>query len=178
MPLSEDFTEDLKEAFEIYDKEKAGKLDKDTLGVVLRSLGQNPTEAELTEIFGAVAGVADQKVDVDGMLKAAQMMADKMGSGDHGAALLEAFTIFDKESSGKLASAEIKHLMHNIKFELTEEEMDELMDEIQDSTGSVDYKSLSKLIFEKMDTQPDERKKYKTKMTEIKAYFANKSEVA
>ena len=123
MPLSEDFTEDLKEAFEIYDKEKAGKLDKDTLGVVLRSLGQNPTEgerpklfrshpnflqlrarerervigatpvrlhaAELTEIFGAVAGVADQKVDVDGMLKAAQMMADKMGSGDHGAALLE-----------------------------------------------------------------------------------------
>ena len=68
--------------------------------------------------------------------------------------------------------------MHNIKFELTEEEMDELMDEIQDSTGSVDYKNLSKLIFEKMDTQPDERKKYKSKMAEIKAYFASKPEAA
>ena len=44
MGISEEMKEDLREAFEIYDKEKEGKVDKDKLGVILRSLGQNPTE--------------------------------------------------------------------------------------------------------------------------------------
>ena len=43
---------------------------------------------ELKEIFGSVAGVADQKVDVEGCIKAADMMAAKM-TGDQEAALLE-----------------------------------------------------------------------------------------
>ena len=68
--------------------------------------------------------------------------------------------------------------MHNIVFEITDDETDELMDEIQDSSGAVDYKKLTELIFEKMDTQAKERANYKTKMAEIKAYFASKPEAA
>ena len=63
--------------------------------------------------------------------------------------------------------------MHNIVFEITDDETDELMDEIQDSSGTVDYKKLTKLIFEKLDTQQKDRANYKTRMAEIKAYFAN-----
>ena len=44
MGISEEFKEDIREAFEIYDKEKEGKFTKDGLGTILRSLGQNPTE--------------------------------------------------------------------------------------------------------------------------------------
>ena len=69
--------------------------------------------------------------------------------------------------------SEIRHLMHNIVFEITDDETDELMDEIQDSSGTVDYKKLTKLIFEKLDTQQKDRANYKTRMAEIKAYFAN-----
>jgi len=179
MPLSADFVDDLKECFEIYDKEKAGKIDKDTMGSVMRSLGQNPTEAEITEIFSQVAGTADQKVDPDGMVKAAEIMAGKMGSESHEGACLEAFTVFDKDQSGKLASAELKHLLHNVKFELDEEAMDELMDEIQDQqSGTVDYKKLSKTMFEKMDTQAATRKQQQERLAEIKAYFANPPKAA
>lgn len=47
MPLDANAIEDFKEAFEMFDKEKSGKVDKFTLGVVLRSLGQNPSEGGL-----------------------------------------------------------------------------------------------------------------------------------
>merc|ERR1711918_224548 len=100
-------------AFEIYDKDKEGKIDCTTLGAVLRSLAFNPTEKELTEIFEACK--SGDKCDEAGMLKAAEMAKGKMG-GNEEAALLEAFTVFDKESNGFLPAAEIRHLLHNVKF--------------------------------------------------------------
>lgn len=48
MSLSAELKEDLQEAFEIFDKEKVGRIDKATLGIVLRSLGQNPTEGAVS----------------------------------------------------------------------------------------------------------------------------------
>mmetsp|Transcript_15154 Transcript_15154/g.37914 ORF Transcript_15154/g.37914 Transcript_15154/m.37914 type:complete len:176 (+) Transcript_15154:2-529(+) len=170
MSLSAVFMEDLKEAFEIFDKEKTGRIDKYTLGAVLRSMGQNPSEAELTDIFGSVAGEG-HKVDVAGMLKAAEAMAAKMGSEDHEASLIEAFKVFDKENSGRLAAAEIKHMMRDINFQINEDEMDEMMEEIQDSAGTVDYKHLAKLMFKQVDTQPAEREQHRRKMAEVKSYF-------
>ena len=53
------FTE-FKEAFSLFDKDGDGTITTKELGTVMRSLGQNPTEAELQDMIN--------EVDADGKL--------------------------------------------------------------------------------------------------------------
>ena len=55
LPLSE-----FKEAFSLFDKDGDGCITTKELGVVMRSLGQNPTEAELQDMIN--------EVDADGKM--------------------------------------------------------------------------------------------------------------
>ena len=45
------FVAEIKECFTLYDKDGDGKISCQELGTVIRSLGQNPTEAEVDEII-------------------------------------------------------------------------------------------------------------------------------
>jgi calmodulin len=49
---------EIREAFQVFDKDGSGFINSRELGMVMRSLGQNPTEAELMEMIN--------EVDVDG----------------------------------------------------------------------------------------------------------------
>ena len=52
---------EFKEAFSLFDKDGDGTITTKELGTVMRSLGQNPTEAELQDMIN--------EVDADGMYK-------------------------------------------------------------------------------------------------------------
>lgn len=45
--LSEETLEEIREVFKIFDKDKDGSISTKELGIVMKALGQNPTEAEL-----------------------------------------------------------------------------------------------------------------------------------
>ena len=49
--LTEEQIAEFKEAFSLFDKDGDGTITTKELGTVMRSLGQNPTEAELQGIF-------------------------------------------------------------------------------------------------------------------------------
>jgi len=53
---------EFKEAFSLFDKDGDGTITTKELGTVMRSLGQNPTEAELQDMIN--------EVDADGTLTA------------------------------------------------------------------------------------------------------------
>ena len=48
--LTEEQIAEFKEAFSLFDKDGDGTITTKELGTVMRSLGQNPTEAELQEM--------------------------------------------------------------------------------------------------------------------------------
>lgn len=53
--LTEEQIAEFKEAFSLFDKDGDGTITTKELGTVMRSLGQNPTEAELQDMINEVS---------------------------------------------------------------------------------------------------------------------------
>ena len=89
-------------------------------GVVLRSCGLSPSEADLQKIQQQVG----RKIDFDTFVKVAQNF--KANNRETEEDIREAFRVFDKDGTGYVSVAELKHAMISLGERLTEEEVDEL----------------------------------------------------
>ena len=100
--LSEGERAEMRKAMEARRKEFMAKFDKDgdgtittkELGTVMRSLGQNPTEAELADMINEVDADGNGTIDFPEFLT---MMARKMKDTDSEEEILEAFKVFDRD---------------------------------------------------------------------------------
>lgn len=73
--LTEEQIREFKEAFNIFDKDGDGTISGKELGVVMRSLGQNPTEKQLDELINNLDKDASGTIDFGEFLS---MMANKL----------------------------------------------------------------------------------------------------
>ncbi|XP_061158045.1 calmodulin-A-like isoform X3 [Syngnathus typhle] len=140
-PMAEQLTEEqiaeFKEAFSLFDKDGDGTITTKELGTVMRSLGQNPTEAELQDMINEVDADGNGTIDFPEFLT---MMARKMKDTDSEEEIREAFRVFDKDGNGYISAAELRHVMTNLGEKLTDEEVDEMIREADtDGDGQVNY---------------------------------------
>ena len=135
--LTEEQIAEFKEAFSLFDKDGDGNITTKELGMVMRSLGQNPTEAELQDMINEVDADGNGTIDFPEFLT---MMARKVDDGDDEVDIKEAFRIFDKDGNGFISAAELRHVMISLDEKLTEEEVDEMIREADtDGDGQVNY---------------------------------------
>ncbi|KAI8477790.1 Calmodulin-3 [Branchiostoma belcheri] len=126
--LTEEQIAEFKEAFSLFDKDGDGTITTKELGTVMRSLGQNPTEAELQDMIN--------EVDADVPHNDGRKMKDT----DSEEEIREAFRVFDKDGNGFISAAELRHVMTNLGEKLTDEEVDEMIREADiDGDGQVNY---------------------------------------
>ena len=82
-PMADQLTEEqiaeFKEAFSLFDKDGDGTITTKELGTVMRSLGQNPTEAELQDMINEVDADGNGTIDFPEFLS---LMARKMKDSD------------------------------------------------------------------------------------------------
>eukprot|EP00058_Branchiostoma_floridae_P007768 XP_002593256.1 hypothetical protein BRAFLDRAFT_124870 [Branchiostoma floridae] len=89
--LTQEQIAEFKEAFSMFDKD--GVITIKELGTVMRSLGQNPNQAELQDMINEVDADGNGTIDFSEFLT---MMARKMGETDSEEEIREAFRHFDK----------------------------------------------------------------------------------
>ena len=89
--LTEEQIAEFKEAFSLFDKDGDGTITTKELGTVMRSLGQNPTEAELQDMINEVDADGNGTIDFPEFLT---MMARKMKDTDSEEEIREAFRFF------------------------------------------------------------------------------------
>ena len=83
----------------------------------MRSLGQNPTEAELQDMINEVDADGNGTIDFPEFLT---MMARKMRDTDSEEEIREAFKVFDKDGNGFISAAELRHVMTNLGEDASE----------------------------------------------------------
>lgn len=128
----------------MFDKDGDGKITTKELGTVMRSLGQNPSESELTDMINEVDVDSDGSIDFPEFLT---MMARKMKDTDSEAEIAEAFKVFDRNGDGKISAAELRHVLTSIGEKLSDYEVDKMIEEADtNNDGEIDIKEFTQLL--------------------------------
>jgi calmodulin len=114
----------------------------------MRSLGQNPTEAELADMINEIDTDGSGLVEFPEFLT---MMARKLKDGqDSEEEVIEAFKVFDKEGNGYISAAELRHIVTNLGEKLSDEEADEMIREADiEGNGNINYVEFVKMMMAK-----------------------------
>ena len=70
-----------------------------------------------------------------------RMMTNAAESAENRSAIIEAFQVFDKDGSGVLSAAEIRHVLGNLGDRLSEEEVQGMVAECLDGQPTLNYNS-------------------------------------
>ena len=122
----------------------------------MRSLGLNPTQAELQSMINEVDVDGNGTVDFPEFLS---LMAREMKDTDidEDEELIEAFKVFDRDGSGMISAAELRHVMTNYGEKLTDEDVDEMIvDADVDHDGNINYVEFVRYTSENRKQQDDQ----------------------
>uniref|UniRef100_M0RCJ6 EF-hand domain-containing protein n=1 Tax=Rattus norvegicus TaxID=10116 RepID=M0RCJ6_RAT len=140
--LTEEQIAEFKEAFPLFDRDGDQTVTTKELGMVMGSLGQNPTEAELQDMISEVDADGNGTINFPEFLT---MMARKMKGTDVEEEIREAFRVFDKD--GYTSAAEFRHVMTTLGEKLTDEEVDGMIREADmDGDGQVIYEEFVQMV--------------------------------
>ncbi|KAG0646486.1 Calmodulin [Hyphodiscus hymeniophilus] len=107
------------------------------LGTVMRSLGQNPTDAEIEDMVNEVDSDRNGTIDFEEFCK---MMTTPMKEVDFEAEMKSAFKVFDHDGSGTISLDELRRVMTSFGELLSEDELDSMIKEVdKNGDGSIDY---------------------------------------
>ncbi len=91
--LSSEQVDEFKQAFSLFDKDGDGTITIKELGIVMRSLGQNPTEVELQRMINEADEDGSGTIDFEEFV---QMMARRLKENDTDEDIRESYMVFDK----------------------------------------------------------------------------------
>ena len=101
----------------------------------MRSLGLQPTDAELQDMINEVDADSDGTIDFEEFVK---LMTREVDASDSGNELYKAFQVFDKDNSGSISASELKEVLISIGERVTDAEVDAMMEEADvDHNGTI-----------------------------------------
>jgi Ca2+-binding EF-hand superfamily protein len=78
-----------------------------------------------------------------------QLMEMKMNDSDEEQDIIEVFKVFDNDGNGYITAAELRHVMTNLEEKLTDDEIDEMINEADiDGDGQISYNEFKKMMME------------------------------
>lgn len=142
--LTKEQITEFKETFLLFDHDGDGTITTKELGHVMRSLGQNPTDAEIHDMISLVDSDGNGSVDFNEFL---HLVAKRLQEADIETGLVEAFRLFDKDGNGYLTANELQSVVATSGEILTDAEVNMLMSEADvNNDGKVNYKEFVKLM--------------------------------
>ncbi|XP_061454703.1 uncharacterized protein LOC133371367 [Rhineura floridana] len=135
LELSAAHKRQMREAFDLLDSDGTGTIDVKDLKVAIRALGFEPTRDEIRKIVFDVDKESTGKIGFDAFYS---VMTKKMSETDPKEEIIKAFKLFEDQESGKISFKNLKRIANEIGEQLTDEELQEMIDEADlDGDGEV-----------------------------------------
>eukprot|EP00475_Leptophrys_vorax_P045585 TRINITY_DN951_c0_g1_i1.p1 TRINITY_DN951_c0_g1~~TRINITY_DN951_c0_g1_i1.p1 ORF type:complete len:148 (+),score=40.72 TRINITY_DN951_c0_g1_i1:82-525(+) len=144
MVLTEEQKSLFKDAFSLFDKDRDGIITTAELGTVMRCLGLNPTEAQLLDLIDLEDPNRKGIIEFTQFCKIMDARQnDKVSEGE----IVEAFRVFDRDGTGLITVAELRHIMGNLGEKLTEQEVEDMIQQAEiNPDGTVNYEQYVKMM--------------------------------
>lgn len=141
--FTEDQLAEFQEAFNLFDNRGDGKIQQQQIGECLRALGQNPTETDVKKFTMQLK--PDDRVSFEVFLPIYQAIS-KQRTADTADDFIEGLRHFDKDASGFISSAELRHLLTTLGEKLADDEVEQLLQNQEDSQGNVNYEEFVRMV--------------------------------
>ena len=136
--------EELREYFDMFDRDGDGLVNKIDLGNILRCIGYEQNEQDIIEWISEFDEDGDKKINFEEFIS---LMIRYLIGNDVEDELIEAFKIFDKGGNGMITVNELKHVMMTLGEKLPEEEVDEMIKEADpNNEGVIHYSEFAKVL--------------------------------
>lgn len=143
--FSEEEISEYREAFSLFDHNGDGQITVKDMGIEMRKLGKNPSEAELREMIESADPEGKGTVDFVDFLNCMAISAANKNDADVEEEIRETFKVFDRDSNGFISPAELRYVMNNLGEKLTDDEVDEMIREMdEDGDGMISYDEFKK----------------------------------
>ncbi|XP_062598590.1 neo-calmodulin-like isoform X5 [Saccostrea cucullata] len=149
---------DMKQAFELFDKNHDGKISSDELGRVLRTLGHNYSQEEVEDMIKNADTNENGFVEFDEFVVMMRRWThNSVVEGADGVSTsssssksekqLEAFRVFDMDGNGYIDKHELRYTMRRLGENLSDEDIKEMFKEADlNGDGLIDYSEFSRLL--------------------------------
>ncbi|XP_035705241.1 calmodulin-A isoform X3 [Folsomia candida] len=145
--LNNEQVDEYKEAFMLFDKDEDGTISLSELAIVMRALGQRPSETELQAIMDECDQDRNGSIEFNEFLI---LMSKKMKDAESEGELIEAFKVFDKNNDGLISGSELRHVMTSLGEKLSDEEVEDMLKETDlDEDGNVNYVNFVSVLCQK-----------------------------
>ena len=132
--------EDCQEVFSFFYRHGTELVPVKELGTVLRAMGLNPTEAEVSKCQESLSSSETMSFEV--FLPIYQSFISKKDSKYDFEEMVEALRLFDGECTGFIPAAELRHMLMALAEKMSEDEVDLILESMVDSEGRVNYENL------------------------------------
>merc|ERR1712087_1093555 len=124
-------------AFNLFDSNHNGAIDRNEMQTVLKTLGQNISQEETEDMMASVDLNNDGEID---FAEFVQMMENRMFLPSNTLEYQDAFKFFDKNGDGAIDFSELKDVLLSLGEDFAEQDIHDMIDEADLSgTGKVGF---------------------------------------
>ena len=142
--LDEEQIEDMKDCYSIFDRKGDLKVESEKLIDVLRSLGLNPLTEDVDKCIND-SKLKGTRVDFETFYGIYKYISTKPTVGSY-ADMVEGLKTLDREQTGMVNSAELRHILLNVADKMTEEQVNVSLTPHETGDGQIPYEQVIKSV--------------------------------
>jgi len=136
--ISADQKAEYRGVFDLFDKQKKGSIDFDSLKAGMIAMRLHPKDDEVRAMIKEANVTGNGKID---FAEFCGVMTRKLGKMDREQDILKAFNTFDRNDRGFIASEELRKALTTLGDKLSDKEVRAVLAEGSNEEGHFDYES-------------------------------------